>query len=91
MDIAPLLDAVAVVAAIRRHTMDRTPFTGFRRDVAFAGVQYWEVNMNARTCTYFGIDGGKHVESVPTVRRDQSIEATPKPKKGRKGLSYRID
>ena len=65
VSIAPALDASAVLAAIKRHMMDKTPFLDFRADAARAGVQYWEVDMNARTCAYFGKDGGRHIEQVP--------------------------
>ena len=67
VEIAPTLNPAAVTAAIKHHMMERTPFLDFRREVAFAGVATWEVDMLARTCTYFGRDGGTHVEPVPTV------------------------
>ena len=38
VDIAPALDAAAVVAAIKRHMMERTPFLDFCGEVALAGV-----------------------------------------------------
>ena len=67
VEIAPTLNAAAVVAAIQRHMLERTPFLDFRHEAALAGVAHWEDDMRARTCTYFGRDGGTHVESVPTV------------------------
>ena len=67
VDLAPLLNAAAVIRAITRQTMERTPLPEFRSEVALAGVQYYEVNMNARTCTYIGTDGAKHVGPVPMV------------------------
>jgi len=63
--IAPSLDAVAVGNAIKRHILDRTAFLDFRGEAASAGVEYWEVDMGARTCTYVGPDGERHVERVP--------------------------
>jgi uncharacterized protein YbcV (DUF1398 family) len=66
-DLAPRLDAAAVIRAITRQTMDRTPPPEFRSEVALAGVQYYDVNMNARTCTYIGTDGAKHVGPVRMV------------------------
>ena len=66
--IAPALDGAAVAAAIQRHTIERTPFLEFRRDAALAGVQSWEVDMRSRTCTYYGLDGGMHVEPVPPFK-----------------------
>jgi uncharacterized protein YbcV (DUF1398 family) len=67
VEIAPTLNAAAVVAAIKRHMLERTPFLDFRRETALAGVSHWEVDMRERTCTYFGRDGGTHVEQVPAV------------------------
>jgi uncharacterized protein YbcV (DUF1398 family) len=67
VEIAPALNGAAVVAAIKRHMLERTPFLDFRREAAFAGVAHWEVDMRERTCTYFGRDGGTHVEQVPAV------------------------
>jgi|GEM_PF-912071 len=67
LDIAPALDAAAVVAAIRNHMKKRTAFLDFRGEVALAGVQFWNVDMKARTCTYVGMDGARHEENVPII------------------------
>jgi len=68
VDISPVLVAAAVSAAIKRHMMEKTPFLEFRADAAHAGVQAWEVDMRARTCTYFGRDDNRHVEQVPIFK-----------------------
>ena len=67
IDIAPVLDVSAVVTAIRRHIKKRTAFLDFRGEAALAGVQYWNVDMKARTCTYVGMDGSRHEENVPIL------------------------
>lgn len=67
IEIAPTLDADAVAPAIKRHIANHTPFLDFRIEAARAGVEYWEVAMDARTVTYVGVNGDKHVEQVPAL------------------------
>ena len=71
VEVAPVLDATAVAAAIRRHVAERTEFLDFRLEAARAGVLAWEVDMERRTCTYFGGDRGRHIEQVPPWKDGQ--------------------
>jgi uncharacterized protein YbcV (DUF1398 family) len=56
----------AVKAAIKRHQDNRTPFDNFLREIAKAGVKYYEVDMGARKINYTsGRNGECHAENIP--------------------------
>jgi uncharacterized protein YbcV (DUF1398 family) len=60
--IAPF-DREAVIAAIRADQEGRSSFPEFVAAIWAAGVWHYEVDLDARTCTYVGADGGEYVEA----------------------------
>jgi hypothetical protein len=56
-----------VVAAIRADQEGRSDFPEFVAAIWAAGVWHFEVDLDARTCTYVGHDGGRYVESYDAV------------------------
>lgn len=60
--IAPF-DREAVIAAIRSDQEGRSSFPEFVAAIWAAGVWHYEVDLEARTCTYVGAEGGEYVES----------------------------
>ncbi|WP_091224727.1 DUF1398 family protein [Paenibacillus sp. BC26] len=66
LEVAEQYQADAVKRGLAHHQQHRTPFSEFLRDMAAAGVQYYEVNMIDRTINYTsGRSGESYVESVP--------------------------
>lgn len=59
----PPFDREAVVAAIRADQEGRSNFPEFVAAIWAAGVWRYEVDLEARTCTYVGAEGGEYVES----------------------------
>jgi uncharacterized protein YbcV (DUF1398 family) len=60
--IAPF-DREALIAAIRSDQEGRSSFPEFTAAIWAAGVWRYEVDLDARTCTYAGAEGGEYVES----------------------------
>ena len=60
--VAPF-DREAVIAAIRSDQEGRSSFPEFVAAIWAAGVWHYEVDLDARTCTYVGADAGEYVES----------------------------
>jgi uncharacterized protein YbcV (DUF1398 family) len=60
--IAPF-DREAVIAAIRSDQAGQSSFPEFVAAIWAAGVWHYEVDLDARTCTYVGADGDRYVES----------------------------
>lgn len=53
---------------VAQHQRHRTPFSNFLRDMANAGVQFYEANMDKRTINYTsGKLGESYVEAIPAV------------------------
>ncbi|QHW31728.1 DUF1398 domain-containing protein [Paenibacillus rhizovicinus] len=70
--VAEHFEADAVKRGLEHHQRNRTPFSDFLKDMADAGVHYYEVDMLARTINYTsGRPGESYVEAVP------AFEATP--------------
>lgn len=67
VEIAPDFDQQAIASAIKKHSVEHTPFQDFRTDAARAGVEYWEVSMENRTVKYCGAGGCQHTEQVPQL------------------------
>ncbi|MET8752214.1 DUF1398 family protein [Streptomyces sp. NPDC004667] len=65
-DIAPW-DEEALTAAIRADQAGRTSYPEFIDGCWNAGVLHYEVDLNARTCTYNGALGDAYTESYPSV------------------------
>ncbi|MFF6984448.1 DUF1398 family protein [Streptomyces sp. NPDC008343] len=65
-DTAPW-DEEALVAAIRADRAGRTTYPEFVSGCWSAGVLHYEVDLAARTCTYYGALGDSYIESYPHV------------------------
>ena len=61
------LDRRALLTALRSDQAGRTTFTEFVQGCRQAGIVRFEVDLAARTCTYFGADDDHYVETYPTV------------------------
>ncbi|WP_328673881.1 DUF1398 family protein [Streptomyces sp. NBC_00328] len=66
VDIPPL-DREALVEALRADQAGRTAFPEFVQGCWKAGVVRYDVDLAARTCTYYGADGDSYVESYAAV------------------------
>ncbi len=73
--VAPF-DREAVIAAIRSDQEGRSSFPEFVAAIWAAGVWHYEVDLDARTCTYVGADGDEYVESYPAVSQVRAATAT---------------
>lgn len=70
LQIAPQFNEDRVIAALEHHQRNRTPYEEFLRDIARAGVKYYEVDMENRRINYTsGRDGECHVEDIPPFNR----------------------
>jgi uncharacterized protein YbcV (DUF1398 family) len=66
--VAAAFDADAVVAALRVDQAGESTFPEFLATIWRAGVFEFDVDLEARTCTYFGVDRREHyVESYLVV------------------------
>ncbi|WP_030728711.1 DUF1398 domain-containing protein [Streptomyces sp. NRRL S-237] len=66
IDVAPF-DREALIAALRADQAGETTFPEFVRGCWKAGVVRYEVDLSARTCTYYGAEGDSYVEAYPAV------------------------
>ncbi|WP_318780035.1 DUF1398 family protein [Streptomyces griseus] len=64
---APPFDEAALVAALRADQAGETAFPDFVRGCWDAGVVWYDVDTTARTCAYYGADGGSYTEDYPSV------------------------
>lgn len=68
LEVAEHFQADAVKSGLGHHQRHRTPFSDFLRDMADAGVWFYEVNMSERTIDYTsGKPGESYVEAIPIV------------------------
>ncbi|MEU1201569.1 DUF1398 family protein [Streptomyces sp. NPDC005813] len=65
-DVAPF-DRQGLVAALRADQAGETAFPEFLQGCWQAGVVRYDVDLGARTCTYYGADGDSYTESYPAV------------------------
>ncbi|REE78695.1 uncharacterized protein YbcV (DUF1398 family) [Paenibacillus taihuensis] len=66
LEVAEQFQSDAVRRGLAHHKQHRTPFTDFIKDMADAGVHYYEVNMKERTINYTsGRPGESYVEAIP--------------------------
>ncbi|GAA5021558.1 DUF1398 family protein [Streptomyces siamensis] len=65
-DVAPF-DRQALVGALRADQAGETTFPEFLQGCWQAGVVRYDVDLGARTCTYYGADGDSYTESYPSV------------------------
>jgi uncharacterized protein YbcV (DUF1398 family) len=63
----PRFDREALIAALRTDQAGRSTFLEFLAASWRAGVVRYDVDLIARTCTYFGALGEEYVESYPVV------------------------
>lgn len=63
----PSFDEVALIAAIRADQAGESTFPEFLLETWNAGVVSYNVDFVERTCTYFGVNGEKYIESYPKV------------------------
>jgi uncharacterized protein YbcV (DUF1398 family) len=66
VDLAPF-DEAALVAALRADQAGETSFPQFARACLAAGVLWYDVDLGARTCTYYGADGDSYTETYAAV------------------------
>ncbi|MFE2141071.1 DUF1398 domain-containing protein [Streptomyces sp. NPDC059456] len=66
VDVAPF-DREALIAALRTDQAGGSTFPEFVRGCWEAGVVWYDVDLNARTCTYHGAEGDGYTETYPPV------------------------
>lgn len=65
--VIPPFDEAALIAALRADQRGESTFSDFVAASFDAGVIRFEVDTDARTCTYFGAHGERYVEEYPSV------------------------
>lgn len=66
LEVAELFQIEAVKRGLLHHQTYQTPFSDFLKDMAAAGVQFYEVDMTKRTINYTsGKSDESYVETVP--------------------------
>ncbi len=63
----PDFDRAALVGALRADQTGQTTFPQFAQAAWRAGVLRWVVDLDHRTCTYFGSEGQTYVEQYAAV------------------------
>jgi uncharacterized protein YbcV (DUF1398 family) len=63
----PPFDVEALVAALRRDQCGESTYPEFVASAWRAGVVSYDVDLDARTCTYVGAHGESYVEDYPAV------------------------
>ena len=66
----PPFDRAAVIQAIRTDQAGKSTFPEFLASAYHAGVIRYVVDFDARTVTYYGIDGDTYLEEYPAVILD---------------------
>ena len=67
MVVVPSFDAGRLIAAIRADQAGESAFPEFVAATLASGVLRYEVDTDARTCTYLGLHGESYVEEYPAV------------------------
>ncbi|MYZ07526.1 DUF1398 domain-containing protein [Streptomyces sp. SID2999] len=67
MSDVPPFDRAALIAALRADQAGETAFPEFVRGCWQAGVVRYDVDLAARTCTYYGAGEESYVETYPEV------------------------
>jgi len=71
VSVSPQLDEAAAIKALRRRQHNETSYEQFCSEIAAAGISHYEVNMNRRDVSYFGVQPGeKYVEAVPVINKE---------------------
>ena len=63
----PAFDREALIRALRTDQKGESTFPEFLMASWHAGVVRYDVDFDARTCTYYGCNGEEYVEEYPTV------------------------
>ncbi|MEU1626883.1 DUF1398 family protein [Streptomyces sp. NPDC020096] len=63
----PPFDRDALIAALRVDQAGESTFPEFVQACWKAGVLWYDIDLAARTCTYYGANGHHYVESYPRV------------------------
>ena len=63
----PPFDEAALITALRADQCGESTFPEFIMASWNAGVVRYDVDFEARTCTYYGAEGEKYVEKYPSV------------------------
>ncbi|MFZ1205969.1 MAG: DUF1398 family protein [Candidatus Acidiferrales bacterium] len=63
----PPFDREALIAALRTDQAGRSTFPEFLMATWRAGIVRYDVDLVARTCTYYGANGEEYAESYPAV------------------------
>ncbi len=63
----PPFDRQTLITALRSDQAGQTTFPEFVQGCWQAGVVWYDVDLIARTCTYYGADGDNYVETYPAV------------------------
>ncbi|MFE9629439.1 DUF1398 family protein [Streptomyces sp. NPDC006463] len=66
LDVMPF-DRQALVTALRADQAGQTTFAEFVQGCWNAGIVWYDVDLDARNCTYYGARGESYVESYPAV------------------------
>ncbi|MFI1400446.1 DUF1398 domain-containing protein [Streptomyces sp. NPDC020681] len=66
LDVMPF-DRQALITALRADQAGQTTFPEFVQGCWNAGIVWYDVDLTARTCTYYGADGDSYIETYPTV------------------------
>jgi uncharacterized protein YbcV (DUF1398 family) len=67
MSEVPSFNRDALIAALRTDQAGNSTFPEFLMASWEAGVVKYDLDFAARTCTYFGVNGEKYIESHPAV------------------------
>lgn|SRR5579862_1515872 len=63
----PRFDREALIAALRTDQAGRSTFPEFLMASWRAGIVRYDVDLDARTCTYYGANDEAYIESYPAV------------------------
>jgi len=77
--ILPPFDQAALVDAIRADQRGESSFPEFVEATLQAGAIRYEVDTDARTCSYLGAHGERYVEYYPAVALPRQIDPEPVP------------
>jgi uncharacterized protein YbcV (DUF1398 family) len=72
----PSFDSAALVAALRADQAGHTSFREFAAAAWRAGVLRYVVDLEDRTCTYFGLHDQTYVECYAAVEHSRDPEAS---------------
>ena len=74
----PPFDRDAVIRAIRTDQAGQSTFPEFLESAFLAGVVRYVADFEARTVTYYGVDGDTYIEEYPSVNLDELLLLHPR-------------